>query len=115
MAKLRAVIWGVTEYEEAACDYKPPTMETLLTAQKEMAREDPISFCTPDNVHVTIESVLTENNIHAYPESDLVILLKAFVSKSCPVVQPEAISDGRIRAHWAQVRYHLEQLRKLLK
>lgn len=112
MAKLRAVIWGVTEYEEAACDYKQATAAAILTAQREIGREDPISFVNPDNVHVTVELALPDSKVVAYP--DVLGVLRTFAGRLTPAIQPEAIADERVRAHWVQARFHLDQLGKLL-
>ncbi len=112
MAKLRAVIWGVTEYEEAACDYKQATAAAILTAQREIGRDDPISFVNPDNVHVTVELALPDSKVDT--EQPVLDILRTFAGRLMPAVQPEAISDERVRAHWVQARFHLDQLGKLL-
>ena len=52
--KLRAIIFGIQEYEEHSCDYKNGSDESILAAQRLIASEDATSFCTPDTVKVFV-------------------------------------------------------------
>lgn len=96
---LRALIWGLQEYEETPCDYKGD----ILLAQQEIAREDAISFVTPDNINVHVETVnsKTTESIVSYLISKP---LRDFITMS---------TDTQVQTHWALLQYHYDQLEKL--
>ncbi len=106
--KLRAIIFGVQEYEESSVDYKSEV--GVLEAQIAIGVEDPISFVNPDNVQVKVESVdptrYSEED-YEYAKSEL----RNFIPPNVPV---EALKDDRLRAHWAAARFHLSELERLL-
>jgi hypothetical protein len=95
--KLRALIWGVHEFDEIPGDYFNKTEAGVLAAQRLIASEDPISFCYPSNVHVSIQEA-TEPH---------------FTDK-IPVPYLKDTKNPAIRNHLLQAYYHLSEINHLL-
>jgi hypothetical protein len=108
--KLRAIIYGMQEYEEAACDYVNGDDAVILAAQCEIARDDPVSFVNPDNVRVVVGPADTEgDNIDAE-----VALRHLSWARNDGVIPSASIKDPQIRLHWAAAMFHLDQIAKLV-
>jgi hypothetical protein len=97
--RLRALIWGVQDYEESPVDCKGD----ILLAQRVIAAEDAISFVNPDNVRVHIDEV-DGGGPYVLPVDPMD--LEDFVSGS---------KDPVVQAHWNLLQYHCDQLVKLRK
>jgi len=108
--KLRAIIFGVQEYEEFNNDYPDKSDVSILSTQVASGIEDPISFVNPDNVQVKVESV----NPTPYSEEDYEYAKSELRKFYAPNVPVEALKDDRLRAHWAAARFHLSELERLL-